>query len=185
MMIKKHIALILLPLMCLLTACCSSVKFRVIDADTGKPIENAIIHSWYCDKPIKTFACLDKTDKNGELTQRNPTQISVAKEGYWISRDKEKSQEPKTYIIKMYKLENKFPIKTPYYAFKGYDKQLPEKGHCGIISSSLGITKPLTELSMTEKIDDPDWERLRQICVSANNQYKYLENQKKQNATKK
>ena len=36
-----------------------------------------------------------------------------------------------------------------------------------------------------KKIDDPDWERLRQICISANNQYKYLENQKKQNATKK
>ena len=170
----------------MLTACCSSVKFRVIDADTGKPIENAMVSTSVAMPLFWLYSYVDTTNEKGEIfVTAKPRLTMIAKEGYWVapSYPYKYDETTQSYTIKMHNLEKQFPYRESIWN-PNIDERLGEMGYSGVLTVHFGLIKRKW-LYRNKKIDDPDWERLRQICISANNQYKYLENQKKQNATKK
>ena len=170
--LQKFILLICLSL---LLISCSSTKVKVIDAETSQPIENAIVYATEIAKPLWVYPWLDFTDENGFFSISKVNDINyVAKEGYWISRgidtcvcDKTK----RTYTIKMYKISDEYPASNRFLRFNN----IGHRKYLGIITGYLlGLTNQKPFL-MNQKDEDHDWERFRQIWISARNQYKYLE----------
>ncbi|MBE6413999.1 MAG: hypothetical protein E7035_05575 [Verrucomicrobiaceae bacterium] len=165
---------------CLLTACNSTKTIIVIDADTGKPIDDVLVNTSTGVIACWIYCYLDTTDKNGKVCiPRKPT--ILAKEGYWISGfyPRNFDEKTQTYTCKMYKLENKFPYKNWNYKYlNSSDTDNPSIGYTGVITDYFGLRKRKF-LNIDKKSEYPDWERLRQIWISARNQYELLNQQTK------
>jgi hypothetical protein len=175
---------ILLVCLSLLLTSCSSIKVKVIDAETSQPIENAIVYATEIAKPLWVYPWLDFTDENGFFYISRVNNIDyVAKEGYWISREVDNDKTKGTYTIKMYKICDEYPDPASNGILRLND--IGHRKYVGIITGYVfGLTNRKPFL-MNQKDDDPDWERFRQIWISARNRYKYLETQGKKNSVKK